>query len=320
MLKTISYNVLVLFVLANLLYWSIPVVGSISSLIKDRQENSPFQFKSFLGWRNPPRATANDGTTGDRKVYFFGGSTMWGFWVSEAQTIPSQFAAATRVRSENYGEIGYTAHQGLVMLLQLLQQGHRPSLVVFYDGVNDVAVKCERGHTPESHGEEKEIATLLRGSDSPSSFAYYFKPVMRAAQRAGNQLFRSLSISPYDCDTDPKKAEAIAENLVRDWQFAKLLTESFGGKFIGILQPVSYLSKTRLDHLKLPAGLDRQYQAVYPLIREKMAKAGGPFHDLTAALDSDEAIYLDYNHISAKGNEMVVRKIVEIARPALDAR
>ena len=79
MLKTISYNVLVLFVLANVLYWSIPVVGSISNLIKDKQENNTFQFKSFLGWRNPPRTTVNDGTMGDRKVFFFGGSTMWGF-------------------------------------------------------------------------------------------------------------------------------------------------------------------------------------------------------------------------------------------------
>ena len=319
MLKTISYNVLVLFVLANVLYWSIPVVGSISGLIKGKHENSVFEFRSFLGWRNPPRPTVNDGATGDRKVYFFGGSTMWGFWAPEAQTIPSLFAAATKVHSENYGEIGYTAHQSLVLLLQLLQAGHRPSLVVFYDGVNDVAIKCERGLTPQSHGEEREIAALLRGSDSPSSFAYYFKPVVRLAQRVSNQMGKSLSVSPYDCDTDANKAEAIAENLIRDWQFARLLTESFGGRFIGILQPVSYFSKTRLDHLKLPDGLDRQYHAVYPLIRQKIAR-GGQFQDLTSALDVDEAIYTDYNHIAPKGNEIVARRIVEIAAPLLKAR
>jgi lysophospholipase L1-like esterase len=265
MLKTISYNVLVFFVLANVLYWSIPVVGSISGLIKGKQENSTFQFRSFLGWRNPPRPTVNDNTAGDRTVYFFGGSTMWGFWAPEARTIPSLFAAATKVRSENYGEIGYTAHQSLVLLLQLLQSGHRPSLVIFYDGVNDIAIKCERGHTPESHGEEKEIASLLRGSDSPSSFSYYFKPV-------------------------------------------------------------AYVSKTRLDHLRLPAGLDRQYQTVYPLIQKKIASIGGPFHDLTSALDvdetpdADEKIFMDYNHITPKGNEIVTRGIVEIATPVLAAR
>ncbi len=319
MLKTISYNALVFFVLANILYWSIPLVGSISHLIKGKQEGDGVEFRSFLGWRNPPRPTVNANTTGDRKVYFFGGSTMWGFWAAEPQTIPSLFAAATKVHSENYGEIGYTAHQSLVLLLQLLQAGHRPSLVVFYDGVNDVAIKCERGLTPESHGEEREIAALLRGSDTPSSFAYYFKPVVRVAQRISSQLSKSLAVSPYDCDTDAKKAEAVAENLIRDWQFAKLLTESFGGKFIGILQPVSYFSKTRLENLKQPPGLDRQYQVVYPLIRQKIAQ-GGQFHDLTAALDIDETIYTDYNHITPKGNEIVARKIAELAAPLLGAR
>jgi lysophospholipase L1-like esterase len=224
------------------------------------------------------------------------------------------------VRSENYGEIGYTAHQSLVLLLQLLQSGHRPSLVVFYDGVNDVAIKCERGHTPQSHGKESEIRELLRSSDSPGSFSHYFKPVVRIAQRINAQISKSLAVSPYDCDTDPKKAEAIAENLIRDWQYAKLLTESAGGRFVGILQPVSYFSKTRRDHLALPAGLDRQYQTVYPLIRQKIAASGPPLHDMTSALDVDDAVYTDYNHVTPKGNEIVARRIAEIVGPELNAR
>lgn len=317
MLKTISYNVLIFFVLANVLFWSIPVVDAISHLIKPR-EHSAFQFRSFLGWRNPPRPTVNEGTPEQPKVYFFGGSTMWGYRVPEQETIPSRFAADAKVHSVNHGEIGYTAHQSLVLLLQLLQEGHRPSLVVFYDGVNDVAIKCETGHTPQSHGEEKEIAALLRGSDTPSSFAHYFKPVVRLANRIGGQIGKALAVSPYDCDTNPAKAEAIAENLVRDWQFAKLLTESFGGKFVGVLQPVAYLSKTPTGQIKPMPGLERQYQAVYPLIKKKLA--GGPFHDLTAALDITEPIYIDYNHITAKGNEIVARAIAEIAKPVLAGR
>ena len=102
MLKTISYNVLVFFVLANVLYWSIPVVGSISSLIKGKHENSLFEFRSFLGWRNPQRPTVNDATAGDRKVYFFGGSTMWGFWSSEAANHP---LAVCRRHQGPFGEL-----------------------------------------------------------------------------------------------------------------------------------------------------------------------------------------------------------------------
>ena len=69
----------------------------------------------------------------------------------------------------------------------------------------------------------------------------------------------------------------------------------------------------------MPVGLDRQYQAVYPLIQKKIA-SGGPFHDLTSVLDADETIYMDYNHITPKGNEIVARRIVDIATPVLTAR
>ena len=174
--------------------------------------------------------------------------------------------------------------------------------------------------TPESHGEEKEIAALLRGSDSPSSFAHYFKPVVRLAQRINSQLSKSLSVSPYDCDTDPRRPRPIAENLIRDWQFAKLLVESFGGKFIGILQPVSYFSKTRLDHLKLPAGPRPAISGRLSADSAKDRAAAGRSTTSSSALDIDEAIYIDYNHITPKGNEIVAAKIAEIATPALAAR
>ena len=318
MLKTISYNILIFFVLANVLYWSIPAVNSISYLIQGKRDGG-FEFRSFVGWRQPQRPTVNEKTSGDRKAYFFGGSTMLGLGSPESHTIPSLFATNTGMPSENYGEIGYTSHQGLVLLLQLLQSGHRPALVVFYDGVNDVAIKCEQGMTPESHGEEREIRSLLRGSDSPGSFSYYFKPVIRLAERINVQISKTLLVSKYDCDTDSKKAHAVADKLIRDWQFAKLLTESFSGKFIGILQPVSYFSKTRLNHLKLQPNLDRQYQAVYPLIRQKMPRSG-EFYDLSSALDVDEVVYTDYNHITPKGNEIVARRIIEIAGPAAAGR
>lgn len=330
MLKTISYNILILFVLANVLFWSIPTVGLISDMIKGKHGDGGWGFRSFVGWQHPQRPTVNGKTTGDQKIYFFGGSTMWGLGVSESETIPSAFAAATGLHSENYGNVGYTSHQSLVLLLQLLQAGHRPNLVVFYDGVNDVAFKCEHGLTPESHAREPEINSLLRGHDTPSSFTYYFRPVIRLAERVDREISKSIAkllggksksapIRNYDCDTNRDKAQAIAENLVLDWQFAKLLVETFGGKFIAILQPVAFFSRTRLDHIEFPPNLEQQYQAVYPLVREKIAR-DGPFHDLVSALDVDEVIYTDYNHITPQGNRYVARRIAEIVAPANAAR
>ena len=72
-------------------------------------------------------------------------------------TIPSQFTQLTGYHTENFGKSAYTAHQGLEMLIRLLQDGHRPNIVVFYDGANDVIHKCRSELNAWSHAREHQI-------------------------------------------------------------------------------------------------------------------------------------------------------------------
>jgi hypothetical protein len=335
----ISYNFVAFFIIANLLYWSIPTIASISALVSNPGRLAGSVYKSFIGWRQAAtegpsinvqgahlqRRTINNKVFDRRKAYFFGGSTMWGLGSDDAGTIPSQFSAATGIHSENFGELGYTAHQSLVLLLQLLQSGHRPDLVVFYDGVNDVAVKCRREHGPESHGKEHEFGALFVGSDRPDSFTHHFRAVVRLAHRTRNEFSKSVGINPYDCDSNSVKSAAIAENLIRDWEFAKLLTESFGGTFVGVLQPVSYFSNTLRGHFKVVPYLEQQYAAIYPTMREKIAQ-GRMFHDLVSVLDVNERLYVDFNHITSNGNAYIAKKIsglvemIDRRAPTVEAR
>jgi hypothetical protein len=355
-MKVIFYNVLVFFVLANVLYWAIPAVGTIlRANAAAREARRPLPpnyaeadagwarrhreelqrknslYKSFVGWQTTPmagetinvegryfqRRTYNPATSDRKKVYFFGGSTMWGMGASDAGTIPSQFAALSGIHAENFGEVGWTAHQSLMQLIRLLQAGHRPDLVAFYDGVNDVHQKCRIELTAESHERERQFDTALRRSLIADSFSHYFAPVERVAQNIKRELVRAVAADEYDCHSNPDKAEAVAANLLSDWSLAKLLVEAHGGKFVALLQPVAYFSRTRLDHLdrwSLQPDKGRQYQAVYPLIRTKLAQSG-EFHDLAAALDIDEYIYIDFCHLSPNGNRYVAQRIADIAAP-----
>jgi lysophospholipase L1-like esterase len=331
-LKVIGVNVLIFFVIANVLYWSIPTIQAISSLLKPREivSSTRVVYRSFAGWKfteikSPSinvegpylqRRTMNGNTRGDRKVYFFGGSTVWGLGAEDATTIPSHFAAMTGLASENFGEFGYTAHQGLIVLLQLLQDGHRPDTVVFYDGVNDVWAKCRREHTPQSHMREHEFDALIFGA-RPDSFAQHFRPLMRLAARINDQTVRALggNANPYDCDTNPAKADAIAENLVRDWRFARQMLQPYGTKFYAFLQPVVYFSRVSRDGLRLRPYLEQQFEAVYSRVREKI-EHDGDIHDLVSALDVDERVYYDFCHINGNGNRYVAAKIAEVVGPA----
>jgi hypothetical protein len=103
----------------------------------------------------------------------------------------------------------------------------------------------------------------------------------------------------------------VADALIQDWEMARKLTEAHGGRFIGILQPVAHFSATRKDHIRLADIQRKQFEAVYPLIRARMAGRPG-LHDLTGVLDRDEHIYIDFCHVSPNGNRYVAQRIVEL--------
>jgi hypothetical protein len=288
-------------------------------------------FKSFIGWRRKPfngetinvggpyaqRRTINNGPEDAKKAYFFGGSSMWGTGANDGGTIPSQFAALTGMHSDNFGEAGYTAHQSLMLLIQLLQEGHRPDLVIFYDGVNEVALKCVKEVTPDAHMLEARIDDLLKEPPtSPASFGHYLAPLWHAARRVKSALGHSAAIAPgegFNCHSNSGKATRIADNLLRDWQMAKRIVESYGIKFIAALQPAIYFSRTRRDHLEdVPVLMHRQFETVYPLVKQRL-KQSKDFYDLTSVLDVDEYVYVDFCHLSPNGNRLVAARFAEIA-------
>jgi hypothetical protein len=350
--RLICINVLLLFLMANALFWAIPIGSSIvdalqgSGPIDHRYQlpnyidipwaeqhfkelaNIGFKYASYIGWRRQPfegstiviegpylqRRTIND-QAGGRRAYFFGGSTMWGTGTNDAGTIPSAFASITGIHAENFGETAYNAHQGVLLLIHLLQLGHRPDLVIFYDGGTDVGFKCRRELTPDSDAYEFDFSSaLLSKHYPPSSFTYLLRPVALLAGQLNTAILRPELPPDYDCQSNPKKAEAIAENLLRDWQFARQLVEANGGRFIAALQPVAFFSKTRLQHLNLSPELESQFRAVYPLIVRKLTSTA-PFYDLTGAIDVDEYAYIDFSHLSSNGNQYIARRLAKLAVP-----
>jgi len=69
----------------------------------------------------------------------------------------------------------------------------------------------------------------------------------------------------------------VARALVSDWKAAQAITETNRGRFVAVLQPVNYLSDTRLGRLtqgEYDAEFAKQCSAVYPLIRSYASATG----------------------------------------------
>jgi hypothetical protein len=290
-------------------------------------------YVSYIGWRRPPfkgetinlvgplaqRATVGTADATKPSIYFFGGSTMWGTGADDANTIPSLVTQMGGFRSENFGESAWVAHQSLLLLIQLLQDGHRPNVVVFYDGVNEVLHQCRWEARARSHARESGVRSALAGAKGENVYGlkYMVQPLVALAGVVSGRISlwtrneaQHLS-SLYNCHTDPAKAQQVADRLIQDWEMARKLVEAHGGRFIGVLQPVAHFSDTKTDHIRLAEIDRRQYEAVYPLIKEKMAGQRG-FYDFTGVLDHPEYIYIDFCHVSPNGNRYVARKLAEV--------
>ena len=288
--------------------------------------------RSYVGWRRLPyrgetitidqngiRATYADPAANPTKtVAFFGGSTMWGSGAPDEHTIPSAFAKLYPDYSAiNFAETAHTAHQNLNALVQVLAEGLRPDVVVFYNGSSEIN-KCRVGLDAFSTTDEPEIRDFLErqrvGFQGNEAFWSIFHPTRIFAER----LARSFEArflgggERRDCNADPAKTETIARALLWDWLAAKRLVEGYGGRFVAALQPVAYFSRTRTDHIKIDRDLQAQYQAVYDgydrLLPEFPALADN-FLDLRGAFDRDEYLYIDADHAGPNGNAIIAAAI-----------
>jgi hypothetical protein len=281
-------------------------------------------YYSYIGWRRRPysgetinivgilgeRLTARHPRPRPEQVYFFGGSAMWGTGSRDIDTIPSQFALRTGLQARNFGESAYTAHQSLEMMMRLLQGGERPAAVVFYDGVNDVAHKCRVELGPYSDAQEAKTRRLLEQRGA--------RGALRATIERLSTLFAEDEIADkYDCDDNRVKAAAVADAMISDWRISAAVAALHGVRFYAALQPVLYFSRTRADHLSREndAEREKQFRAVYPLLREAVARAG--FLDFIDVFDRDEYIYIDFCHVSPNGNALVAARLAEAILPDL---
>ena len=92
-----------------------------------------------------PDSYYNPSSTDTLLIYFFGGSTIFGFNVADFETIPSYFVelykekypAAKSIKVVNWGCPNYYSYQELMLFSKLLIEGHQPDVAIFFDGLND---------------------------------------------------------------------------------------------------------------------------------------------------------------------------------------
>lgn len=306
-----------------------------ASQIFKEERNWATEYRSFIGWRRdkvnlkyteitgPYHKRKSNGEEIKNSVWFFGGSTMWGTGASNDKTIPSHFNSKTNLPVYNFGETGWNARQSLNQLINALGDGHKPNIVIFYDGVNDVIHQC-RSEIKEipAHSYENKLRKSLKSSNFD-----LFKPYRKIALRLKNKFVSNNQENRfYNCDLDKSKSIAIAKHLIQSWYVAYQISQSTNTQFLGILQPTLFSTITNSDYLskkekKRHLSLKKQYDAVYPYFLEEIKNYCSKDQDFcqslingTEWLSGYKDIFIDFCHVNPEGNEIIAGKIAQFIK------
>jgi len=275
------------------------------------------QYVPYMAWSRKPFSgeTITINREGDRThplttdtpirhIRFFGGSTIWGSFVDDQNTIPAHFNTLHQdYQAFNHGQSGFVSRQGLARLVNLVNQKAPMEVIVFYDGCNDSMYLCAPDVSINGLREQAKMANKLEHrwqvvDDLFGSIRVVIQKIAKKRERPTSQ-----------CSTDPAYAQMVASTLVNNWKIAKTVAALGGAEFHAVLQPVAPIGQPNIEYLS-ERGPRTDFHLVYPLVLEiKEREHLDWIHDFTEAFDVDQYIYIDSCHVNGRGNQIIAQKI-----------
>lgn len=294
----------------------------------------PAEYRSYVGWRrleykgvtinvdkhgirNTPQSSAASADA--PLIAFLGGSTTWGTGAIDSATIPSlvSFISNGKYRTINLGESGYNAFQSYLFLKLQVINGLHPNVIITYDGVNDELI-C--GKRPYSHSREEQIISSMKNQDNSDHGTMNFQNALLNPIKV---FFRRYIYSPelmaenkFENEDDYIQANRTnATVLLESWLAMKEIADQNNAHFIAILQPNAFVGNPQTDHLKLnwaDSTKFKYYNDVFALLETpKFEKLKNCVLDYTNKFDISDYIYIDYCHVSPKGNYIIANSILD---------
>lgn len=244
-------------------------------------------------------------------IFFFGGSTTFGFNVADNETIPSQFLQLYKakypqgksVRVYNFGTPTYYSYQELVLFTKLIFEGQRPDIVIFIDGVNDF------WFAKASYYDQTYFSYILRQVFTQNLLTggkFQFKDT-------ADRMYKDPENIPLD-----QYNNTLVEHYFRNIRNARMVADMVNAKSFFFCQPVPFYKYP--NQQKDPICFKDQntrYDHIYPMI-EKQADSLPGFTFMGNMLQTETGYpFVDGLHYSPAFTRKVTEQILLRVEEAL---
>lgn len=316
-------------------------------------------YHPFLGWTTGPvdspsvhvgedgirRTTGNpqNETAQTKKIFIFGGSTIWGHVAADNETIPSLIAQELNenvpmYHITNFGQLGYYTNQEVIYLVLLLKDGKIPDYVIFYDGCNDLYVSTKHESPSIVYNEfliRDKLQNIWELDDTQKYGTSLLNPLLWV--NAWPDISKYIKIYHYprmiyqkltgtlekeekhrfkEGDID-KLANNIARNYITNAAVINALSRAYGFKYLLIWQPQLLNKEMKTEEELGVAGSNfENYTKLYQETTERLHDSNiKNFYDLSEIFrEHKETIFFDNCHINNEGKMAVTNDIVDILR------
>lgn len=299
----------------------------------------PFEGQYINVDENGVRRTVSNASSAaaPKRLFMFGGSTVWGTGARDDFTIPSLLVAELRrsgieAQITNFGESGYVTTQEVIQLLLQLRNGNIPDAVIFYDGVNDLYAAYQSGLAGVPQNETNRVAEFNLSQPGEWQRAARFAAAGFARSSAMAAVTRSfladLGVSQVVTFAETpalrtgSEAERLAEQVLHRYRgnigIVNGLAEKFGFKAWFFWQPTIFqkrlLTPYEQNEFGKQAVLRELFLASADLLRADQWRgaAVGRFKDLSQVFyDETAPIFIDWCHVGELGNGLVAAAMAE---------
>ncbi len=316
-------------------WWQRPFRGTYVTL--DERGLRPTPGEQKTGGERKTGAEREAAGGGALRILCFGGSTMMGMGARDAATIPAVLARRLaelghQAAITNFGQLGHNSTQEVISLHQLLKAGTRADIVVFYDGINEMASAEQTGAADRLFNDSRRVAefNLLH----PNRRADLLLAALAAAMPRSLRRLRQLTglslrgpMPPPDADLSQIDVAGLARQVIDAYaanvRLARLLAREHRFATLFFWQPVITTKTTKSpDEQRFEADCTRDVAARRRLFAASIAERRGrpelataaDVIDLSAIFDSlADPVYIDTYHLSEIGN----MEVAEAMLPAL---
>ena len=253
-----------------------------------------------------PQQRSSASTNNPFTIFFLGGSTTYGFNVTDAETIPSFFVGAYQekypqgrpIRVVNWGMPFYFSYQELILLTDQIFRDNKPDMVIMLDGLND----CLQAN-----------ATYTRAP----VFALGIQDLVRPGTATANSQQQDYYELPATMSPD-SACRMVVQRYVDNIRHAREITATYNIPLYCFWQPVPYYNyPNRAQDPICTQSSPPRFSMIYPLVKARTAEIPYLFFLGDMLQDEKGLPFIDQIHYSPSFNRTIAKRMLDLAGPAI---